>query len=176
MSVFFDTYTVDVANQTIIEPVTEDMVKNDLKVEESYDANVATIGYYITVARTMIEDYIHNIVSPRKFVTISTGIVSSVQLKTPVISITSVKVTDYDDVVTVLEDSEYVLIHSLGICKLVNYSDNIKKIEVEYTSGMNNISYSIQQSCLKVIRALYSNTQVDMSSMRELDAYMRFNI
>jgi len=174
-SVFFDLYTTEDANQTIIEPVTEDMVKNDMKVEESFDANTAVIGTYITTARNMIEDHINNIIVSRKFTTIRTGYIQSVHLKTPVISITSVKVTDLSDIEITLDVEDYVLIHQSGICQL-DLDYQVKKIEVNYRSGMDTIPFALQQACLKIIRELYANAQIDLTTMKELDTYRSLNI
>lgn len=174
-TVFYDYYTVEDSGQQIIEPVTEDMVKNDLMIEESSNANDTVIGTYITTARNMIEDHINNMVAPRNFTTVCTGYIQSVQLRTPVIDILTVTVTDLDDNEIILTSTDYVLIRSSGVCQLdIDY--DIKKIEVSYRAGMDDVPSALQQACLRVIRSLYSNLQTDLSSMHELDVYRRYNI
>ncbi|MFA6803784.1 MAG: hypothetical protein WCR24_04745 [Candidatus Methanomethylophilaceae archaeon] len=169
-SVIYDHYTIEDANQSIIEPITENMVKNDLKVEESYDANTAVIGTYITTARNMIENHLNCVVVSRIFTTIQTGYIQRVQLKTPIVSISSVIVTDDSDNVITLSSDEYLLSRLTGILVLdVDYQT--KRIEVEYRAGMDDIPSAIQQGCLRVVRDLYSGIQVDISTVKELEIY-----
>ena len=77
---YYQTDRVTTPNGAEIEPVTMEMVKEDLNLEESYDANKIKLSLLIKRARSEVETSIHNHIAV-------VGMRTEVCSATPVISL-----------------------------------------------------------------------------------------
>lgn len=138
-------------------PIELNFVKNFLKVD--FDEDDDLITNIIKTAITQCETNINKSLVQKTF------IYSLYELKDsslilpypPIISITSIKIIDYQQNEITLENTEYFLDNIGNILNFKNKSNNFYRIDIEYKAGLTTINDELIQALLMHIARMYED-------------------